>query len=111
MYSALSGPGGELLPDVRFPRMSVVDITVLRIPPWVRWIAQDSSGAWWGYSVEPLQHASGWYENEAGRYVFLGTGIPRDWLHSLRAVHFPPGVTTAVFFQDNGEIRYGDQAG
>jgi hypothetical protein len=80
----------------------------LRIPAWVRWLAQDSSGAWWGYSVEPLRHDSGWYENEAGRYVCLGTGTPRDWLHSLRAVRFPPGVTAAVFLQDSGELRYGE---
>lgn len=83
--------------------------TTLRIPVWVRWIAQDSSGAWWGYSVEPLRHDSGWYENEAGRYVPLGRAMPRDWQHSLRAVRFPPGVTTAVFFQHSGEVRYGDQ--
>jgi len=81
---------------------------LLRIPAWVRWIAQDSSGAWWGYSVEPLRHDSGWYENEVGRYVSLGRGMPRDWLHSLRAVRFPPGATAAVFFQGNGEIHYGD---
>ncbi|MGD8629461.1 MAG: hypothetical protein PVH38_04775 [Gammaproteobacteria bacterium] len=88
--------------------MSAAD-TVRQVPAWVRWIAQDSSGAWWGYSAEPLPHDSGWYENEAGRYVLLGTGIPRDWLHSLRAVRFPHGVTTAVFLQDSGEIRYGEQ--
>lgn len=57
-------------------------------PPWVRWIAQDRSGAWWGYSVEPLRHDSGWYENEVGRCVFLGRGEPRGWERSLRAV--PP---------------------
>ena len=34
------------------------------IPDWVRWIAQDSSGAWWGYAVEPLRNDTGWYENE-----------------------------------------------
>jgi hypothetical protein len=83
----------------------------LGIPAWVRWIAQDSSGAWWGYSVEPLRHDLGWYENEAGRYVSLGTGTPRDWMGSLRAVRFPPGVTAAVFLQDSGEIRYGEHVG
>jgi hypothetical protein len=66
-----------------------------RVPAWVRWIAQDSSGAWWGYSVEPLRYDRGWYENEAGRCALIGTGSPRGWEHSLRAVHIPPGTTTA----------------
>jgi len=83
--------------------------TRLRIPAWVRWIAQDSSGAWWGYSVEPLRHDDGWYENEVGRCISLGTGSPRDWRNSLRAVQVPPGVTTAVLLQDTLEIRYGEQ--
>ena len=73
-----------------------------RIPAGVRWIAQDSSGAWWGYSVEPLRHDSGWYENEAG-----GTGNPRGRARALRAVSFPPGVAVAVLLQDRGEINYG----
>jgi hypothetical protein len=81
---------------------------MLRIPAWVRWIAQDSSGAWWGYSVEPLRHDGGWYENEAGCYISLGAGNPQDWTRSLRAVHFPPGVTAAVLLQDSGEIHYGE---
>jgi hypothetical protein len=79
----------------------------LQVPGWVRWIAQDGNGAWWGYSVEPLRHDSGWYENGAGRYVFLGKGVSRDWAHSLRLVQFPPGVTAATFLQDSGEIHYG----
>jgi len=45
-----------------------------RIPAGVRWIAQDSSGAWWGYSVEPLRHDSGWYENEAVARETRGAG-------------------------------------
>jgi len=53
------------------------------IPNWVRWIAQDSSGVWWGYSVEPLRYDSGWYENEVGQYVRLGVTSPDDWEHSL----------------------------
>ena len=32
------------------------------IPDWVRWVAQDGSGVWWGYSVEPLRNDNGWYE-------------------------------------------------
>lgn len=53
------------------------------IPSWVRWIAQDSSGVWWGYSVEPLRHDNGWYENEVGEYVRLGTTPPENWETSL----------------------------
>jgi hypothetical protein len=55
------------------------------IPSWVRWIAQDADGAWWGYSVEPLQHDTGWYENEVGDRIRLGqdTANP-DWHLSLR---------------------------
>jgi hypothetical protein len=56
------------------------------MPGWVRWIAQDSTGAWWGYSVEPLRNDSGWYENEAGRYVRLGRTAPGDWRNSLERV-------------------------
>lgn len=52
-------------------------------PPWVRWVAQDSSGVWWGYSVEPLRNDNGWYENEVGRCIRLGVTVPQDWAHSL----------------------------
>ena len=54
------------------------------IPVWVRWAAQESSGAWWGYTVEPLRHESGWYENEVGRCVYLGVTRPDGWEQSLR---------------------------
>lgn len=57
-----------------------------RIPAWVNWIAQDASGAWWGYSVEPLRHETGWYENELGRHVSLGKSAPQDWQQSLQKV-------------------------
>ncbi|MCW8962463.1 MAG: hypothetical protein OQL16_01610 [Gammaproteobacteria bacterium] len=55
----------------------------LDIPEWVRWIAQDSSGAWWGYSVEPLRNDTGWYENEVGRYIKLGVDDASNWQQSL----------------------------
>jgi len=42
------------------------------IPDWVNWLAQDKDGAWWGYSVEPLQYHKGWYENEVGQHICLG---------------------------------------
>ncbi len=60
-------------------------------PAWVRWIAQDADGAWWGYSVEPLQHDTGWYENEVGRCLALGRGEPNpDWRETLQGVPEQP---------------------
>jgi len=53
------------------------------IPDWVTWIAQDSSGIWWGYSVEPLRYDTGWYENEAGNYMKLGVTVPDNWESSM----------------------------
>ncbi len=56
-----------------------------RLPEWVAWLAQDADGAWWGYEVEPLQYHRGWYENEIGRRVSLGQGVPdANWRESLR---------------------------
>ena len=55
-------------------------------PDWVNWVAQDSSGAWWGYSTEPLRNDSGWYENEVGDCVRLGHSEPSGWESSLQAV-------------------------
>ena len=55
------------------------------IPSWVNWIAQDADGAWWGYSVEPLQYDQGWYENEVGKRLKLGHTEPnKDWRNSLQ---------------------------
>lgn len=56
------------------------------IPAWVNWIAQDESGAWWGYSVEPLRNDRGWYENEVGQNLYLGEAEPINWTRSLRRV-------------------------
>ena len=56
------------------------------IPEWVNWIAQDESGAWWGYSVEPLRNDRGWYENEVGQNLYLGEAEPINWTRSLRRV-------------------------
>lgn len=54
------------------------------IPIWVNWIAQDESGSWWGYEVEPLQHFNGWYENEIGKIIKLSTTAPNPkWQSSL----------------------------
>ncbi len=54
-------------------------------PEWVRWIAQDADGAWWGYSVEPLMAHAHWYENEVGDCIALGRTAPNpDWRDSLQ---------------------------
>ena len=58
-----------------------------KIPHWVLWIAQDSTGIWWGYSVEPLRNDNGWYENEVGDHIELGETIIDDWQHSLRKIN------------------------
>ncbi|MCW9023222.1 MAG: hypothetical protein OQK73_00945 [Gammaproteobacteria bacterium] len=58
-----------------------------KLPDWVRWIAQDEDGTWWGYSVEPLQQHCGWYENEVGRHLKLGINTPNpDWKDSLQKI-------------------------
>ena len=55
------------------------------IPDWVNWLAQDEDGAWWGYSVEPLQHHKGWYENEVGQHILLGKEQQNNnWRSTLR---------------------------
>ena len=28
-------------------------------PEWVRWLAQDANGEWWGYEVQPAKNALG----------------------------------------------------
>lgn len=58
-----------------------------RLPDWVRWVAQDSDGTWWGYQAEPLQNHRGWYENEVGRSIRLAEAVPNpDWKNSLSRV-------------------------
>lgn len=57
------------------------------LPDWVNWIAQDKNGAWWGYQVEPLQNHQGWYENEVGQFINLGSDQQNpEWQHSLTKV-------------------------
>lgn len=67
--------GAEMSEGSTFPR-----------PDWVKWIAQDSSGVWWGYSIEPQRNHSGWYENEAGDCVRLGHSSAFGWESSLLPV-------------------------
>lgn len=60
------------------------DLNSVEVPEWVRYIAQDSDGSWWGYSVEPLQNHRGWYENELGENKkLLETDVNENWRDSL----------------------------
>ena len=60
------------------------ETTDIQHPEWVKWLAQDSDGRWWGYSVEPLQHSKGWYENEVGQYILLKKDQPNtNWNKTL----------------------------
>ena len=53
-------------------------------PDWVKWIAQDADGCWWGFEVEPLQNHHGWYENEVGQYIKLYDDKPNPkWKSTL----------------------------
>ena len=55
------------------------------MPEWVRWVAQDADGSWWAYEVEPLQHDTGWYENEVGKQIKIGVTSPNSgWRDTLR---------------------------
>jgi len=59
-------------------------LSKISVPEWVRFIAQDSDGSWWGYSVEPLQNHRGWYENELGDNIRLVQGeLCENWEQSL----------------------------
>ncbi len=31
-----------------------------KVPSWVRWIAQDADGWWWGYKYKPVLHTLIW---------------------------------------------------
>lgn len=54
------------------------------IPAWVRWLAQDADGAWWGFEAEPHPGDVAWYENEVGRYRRLADDAPNpDWRKTL----------------------------
>jgi hypothetical protein len=59
---------------------------LFEVPEWVNWIAQDSSGFWWGYSVEPLRNDNSWYENEVGECIRLGRTASQGWKQSLQLV-------------------------
>ena len=58
------------------------------LPIWVKWKAQDADGAWWGYSVEPLEFSDGWYENEVGQRIKIEHAKANpDWMNSLTKIN------------------------
>lgn len=60
------------------------DFSSVSVPEWVRFVAQDSDGSWWGYSVEPLLNHRGWYENELGlNKKLINTEANDVWRESL----------------------------
>ena len=59
-----------------------------KLPSWVKWIAQDADGAWWGYSVEPLEFSDGWYENEVGQRIKIEHAKANpNWINSLTKIN------------------------
>ena len=57
-------------------------------PAWVKWLAQDADGTWWGYEAEPHQHDNGWYENECGRYKRLSRAAQNPlWAKTLTKIN------------------------
>ncbi|MFK5915462.1 MAG: hypothetical protein QM484_13910 [Woeseiaceae bacterium] len=62
-------------------------INNIELPDWVNWLAQDADGAWWGYSVEPLEFSDGWYENElSSRTKIKHAKANSDWKNSLTKI-------------------------
>ena len=58
-----------------------------QLADWVRWVAQDADGTWWGYEHEPNLADIAWYENEVGRQLRLGQTRPSgDWTSTLRKI-------------------------
>ena len=68
-----------------------MEVDCNEFPDWVRWLACDEDGRWWGYEVEPNMSHNGWYENEVGRSICLPDGAVKachgtDWQTSVRKV-------------------------
>ena len=58
-----------------------------QLPEWVRWIAQDSDGNWWGYEHEPNLSDIGWYENEVGRSIWMTKTRPNSsWRQEIHKI-------------------------
>jgi len=65
-----------------------MNVSKLDLPEWVRWVAQDADGVWWGYECEPLQHDHGWYENEVGRnFRIISLEENSHWQTTLQKVN------------------------
>ena len=65
----------------------MMPFSLQQLPPWVRWIAQDRNGAWWGFEHEPNEGAVSWYENEVGRYLEIFREEPNPaWRDTLKKV-------------------------
>lgn len=72
------------------------DLSNISVPHWVNYLAQDSDGSWWGYSVEPLHNHRGWYENELGENIKLLEGeVSGDWRDNLIVYPFPADTSVA----------------
>lgn len=61
----------------------------IQLPNWATWLAQDENGSWWAFSIEPLEHSSGWYENEVGQYTFIKkSACNSSWKETLTKIIF-----------------------
>lgn len=57
---------------------------ITNLPDWIRYIAQDADGQWWGYEVEPNLSDISWYENEVGKFIQLHKEAPvKDWQNTI----------------------------
>lgn len=59
-----------------------------QFPSWMRWIAQDEGGSWWGYEHEPNLSDRAWYENEVGLSMKItGQKSHANWRESLKKIN------------------------
>lgn len=60
------------------------------VPVWVKFIAADSDGGWWGYRDHPLQGAQSWYIPlvAGGRMYHIRASVlpEKHWSKTLLAV-------------------------
>ena len=52
------------------------------LPEWVRYVAQDANGFWWGYKHEPIM--------SGGEYRGVNGKILREWIVDPFSVYDPP---------------------
>ena len=54
----------------------------VEIPDWVKWIAQDKDGWWYGFERQPQRHMDSW--GTAGHEILLANGPkPENWKEEL----------------------------